>query len=243
MLGRMKVAQALLARGVNVNAADAWGYTPLHLAVFAGSRLVGGVNEYFPNTVTPRSILDRNVSAPLVGMLLEKGANPALKDKYGMTALGSVSRGTPEEVKRLLEAGSPAGSDPCDQFLVYVTADAHPDIRWISARPGVSSDRALGCILRSAKDNATIEVTGYLTSGLYRFLRECRAEKDTVIHRLFEYKENARPYLLRLHKDLFAEPRTYVVVRSHRLPVGSYQHSIAQKGNDSESITLCSPGG
>jgi hypothetical protein len=243
MLGRMKVVQALLAGGADVNGADDRGYTPLHLAIFAGSRLVGGVNEFFPHTETPRSILDRNVSAPLVQMLLEKGANPALRDGYGKTALGSAGRGTPEEARRLLQAAGPAEADPCDEALLYETADAHPGIRWISARRGASGNAALGCILRSAEDDATIEVKSYMSSGLYRFLRECNAKEDTVIYRLFEYKEKARPYLLRLHKDLLAEPRTYIVISSHRNPVGSYHHSIAQKGNDASGITLCPSGG
>ena len=241
MLGRMKVVQALLARGADVNRADDQGYTPLHLAVFAGSRLVGGVNEFFPDTVTPRSFLDSNVSVPLVEMLLAKGANPALRDRYGTTALGSVGRGTPEEVKQLLQAARPAEADACDESLLYETADAHPAIRWISTRPSASSDAALGCILRSNKDDATIDVASYMSSKLYRFVRECRPDGDRV-YRLFQYKEPKRPYLLRLHKDLLVEPRTYIVVVSHRLPVGSYQHSIAQTGNNASSMTLCPPG-
>ena len=240
MLGRMKVVQAMLAHGVDVNGADDRGYTPLHLAVFAGSRLVGGVNEFFAYAETTKSISDRNVTTPLVRMLLEKGANPALRDKYGKTALGSVGRGTPLEAKELLQAASPAESDSCDEALLYETADAHPAVKWISPRRGASGDAALGCILRSAGDDGTLEAKAYMSSGLYRFLRECKPEEDKV-YRLFEYKEKARPYLLRLHTQPLVEPRTYIVVGSRRSPVGSYLHSIDQKSNDASSMTLCPP--
>lgn len=240
MLGRMKVVQEMLARGVDVNGVDDRGYTPLHLAVFAGSRLVGGVNEFFANAETPRSILDKNVTAPLIRMLLDKGANPALRDKYGKTALDSVSHGTPMEAKQLLQAASPAEEGSCDEALIYETADAHPAIRWISPRRDASGDAALGCILRWAGDDGTLELKEYMSSGLYRFLRECSPDGDTV-YRLFEYKEKARPYLLRLHTQPMVEPRTYILVGSHRSPVGSYQHQIAQKSNDASRVTLCPP--
>lgn len=242
MLGRMKVVQAMLARGADVNGGDEHGYTPLHLAVFAGSRLVGGVNEFFPHAETPRSVLERDVTVPLVRMLLEKGANPALRDRYGETALGSMSRAAPEEAKRLLQAVSPDAGDPCDDTLLYRTADAHPDIRWISPRRDASGSAALGCVLRSAQDDADIDVAIYMSSGLYRFLRECRQDADTLF-RLFEYKDKARPYLLRLHKDLYVEPRTYIVVRSQRYPIGAYHHSLGQVSNDASRLTSCLPDG
>lgn len=238
MLGRVKVVQAMLAYSVDVNGADDRGYTPLHLAVFAGTRLVGGVNTFFDNAETPRSMLDKNVTTPLVRMLLDKGANPALRDKHGKTALGSVGRGTPLDAKELLQAASPAESDACDEALLYETADAHPAIKWISPRRGASGNAALGCILRSAGDDGTLEAKAYMSSGLYRFLRECKPEEDKV-YRLFEYKEKARPYLLRLHTQPLVEPRTYIVVGSRRSPVGSYQHSIDQKSNDVSRMTLC----
>lgn len=148
--------------------------------------------------------------------------------------------GDPEEAKRLLEAVAPAtATNPCDEVLLYETADAHPEIRLIAARRGVSSEVALGCFLRSAKDDASIAVKSYLSSGLYRFVRQCNTERDAVIYRVFEYKERTRPYLLRLHRDLIAEPKTYIVISSYRFPVGSYNHGIAQTSNDAEGITLC----
>ena len=241
MLGRMKVVRAMLDRGVDVDRGDAWGYRPLHLAVFAGTRLVGGVNEFFPNAETPRSILDRRVSGPLVQMLLDKGAKPELRDKYGKTALASAGVATPAEAMQRLQAVTPLQADACDESIFYKVADAHPGIRWEAPASGASADAALGCILRSAKDSATMEVQRYMSSGLYRFVKECGSEDGMVVHRLFEYKTKAQPYLLRLHKDLYVEPRTYVLVKSRRHPAGSYHHSVEQASNDDTKLPACKP--
>jgi len=102
MLGRMQVVQFMLARGVAVNDADAWGYTPLHLAIFAGTRLVGGVNRFFEHAETPRSMIDKNITTLLVQLLLENGADTAIRDKAGKTPLDAISTNTPAEVEAYL---------------------------------------------------------------------------------------------------------------------------------------------
>ncbi len=134
----------------------------------------------------------------------------------------------------------PSEAASCDEALLYETADAHPAIRWISVRPGRSANPALSCLLESDADDGTIEMAAYMSSGLYRFIRECRPG-DRRIYRLFEYKNRKRPYLLRLHANQYLDPKSYVVVGSYRKPAGNYQHGIAERSNEASSIRLCPP--
>ena len=126
----------------------------------------------------------------------------------------------------------------CDQTLMYETADDYPRIKWISIRPGMSQNTALSCLLHSDADDGTLELKAYLSSGLYRFVRECSAD-ETHIYRLFEYKNKGRPYLLRLHTNQFVDPKTYVVVGSYRKPGGNYQHHISEGSNDASKLRNC----
>lgn len=103
MLGRMAVVRAMLARGVDVNGVDEHGYTPLHLAVFVGSRLVGEVQTFFPGTETPRSLLDRGFTTELVGLLLDHGASPDIPDNYGNTPRQVIHPYAPDSVTALLD--------------------------------------------------------------------------------------------------------------------------------------------
>jgi hypothetical protein len=102
MLGRMKVVQAMLDGGADTNGVDEHGYTPLHLAVFVGSRQVGELGTFFANTETPRSILDKNTSTGLIKLLLERGADPGIRDKSGKTPLEVISKAAPAEAWMLL---------------------------------------------------------------------------------------------------------------------------------------------
>jgi hypothetical protein len=102
MLGRMDVVQAMLDLGVDVNSVDSRGYTPLHQAVFVGSRQVGDVDRFFPNSETPRSLLERNITAELVRMLLDAGADQNIRDIYGNTPRQVVYQAAPAAVSALL---------------------------------------------------------------------------------------------------------------------------------------------
>lgn len=126
----------------------------------------------------------------------------------------------------------------CDEALMYEIADAHPEIRWRSPRPGASGNAALGCLLTTDADSATLETAAFMSSGLYRFVRECRLGEQKT-SRVFEYKNKDRPYLLRLHKDPLVDPKTYIVVASIRIPTGTYRHSIAESSNSAAGIKTC----
>lgn len=128
----------------------------------------------------------------------------------------------------------------CDDALLYETADAHPEIRWLSIRPGVSRDMALSCLLSADTDDGTIEMAAYMSSGLYDFVRECQDGENRIL-RVFEYKNKSRPYLLRLHTDPYVDPKTYVVVSSVRVPSGTYRHAISESSNNAERVKACQP--
>jgi len=134
----------------------------------------------------------------------------------------------PEKLKR-----SNAESQQCEDPSLYETADAHPGIRWISTQRGG------GCILRPDVDQATIGAAEYMSSGLYRFVRECRID-DQTIYRLFEYKNKGLPYLLRLHFQ-HVDPKTYVVIGSHHKTAGAYQNNVAESAHFASGIKLCPP--
>jgi len=142
--------------------------------------------------------------------------------------------------KQASSTGSVGARDslPCEEVLRMQTADAHPDIKWVVG-DNVSQGKFVSCLLGWKKDSATIEVTAYLTSDLYKFVGECPVSGREVM-RVFEYKNKTRPYLLRLHTNQFVDPYTYIVVGSY--PRGSndyYLHRIVQKTNDYEQFELC----
>ncbi|MDA1074204.1 MAG: hypothetical protein O3A63_05495 [Proteobacteria bacterium] len=151
------------------------------------------------------------------------GCSGQIMHRAGWTLLVIVSASF-----AIAQAEEEAEHIPCDEALLYETADAHPDIRWTSMNPSVGN-KGLSCLFSSARDDATIEFQSYFSSGLYQFAREC----ETVgfdIYRLFEYKNKSRPYLLRLHRDPFVDPKTFVVTVSlFREESGTYHHLIGLK--------------
>jgi tankyrase len=78
-------ATALLSSGANVNAANRWGNTPLHLA----------------------AVYERG-KQPMVDLLLAHGADPTLRNSDGRTALeGGASAAITESALEALASGEP----------------------------------------------------------------------------------------------------------------------------------------
>jgi len=99
MLGRMRVVQAMLDRGVDVNGLDDAGQTPLHVAASLRTRVLG---EFDEATETSQSILAKNITTALIRLLLDRGADPAIRDKGGATSLEKMHVSAPPEARQLL---------------------------------------------------------------------------------------------------------------------------------------------
>ncbi len=97
--GDRKAVQSLLKQGVDANAADPDGTTPLQWAV-------------------------RGDDADTVQMLLRAGANPRAANRYGVTALSlAAGNGNPAILDMLLEAGAdPATAAPGGQTILMIAA-------------------------------------------------------------------------------------------------------------------------
>lgn len=128
----------------------------------------------------------------------------------------------------------------CKESLAYQTAAAHPEIRWVAASGGGSTDATLSCLLAGDHDDGSIEMKAYMSSGLYEFVRECGSDANTT-HRLFRYRNEGRPYALRLHRDPNLDPVTWVIISSYRKPAGNFQHEVGQRGNKGSDMSLCPP--
>lgn len=180
-----------------------------------------------------RSVTYINEALPLNAIVLQRNCDERSCEKASIHVRSTEGEEyvwrQPEKPKR-----ETTESQQCQDPFFYDTADAHPGIRWISTKRGGS------CIMGSGVDGATIETVDYMSSGLYRFVRECRTD-DQTIYRLFEYKNSGLPYLFRLHPTPYLDPRAYVTIVSHHKTTGAYQHSVAEKAHFASSIRLCPP--
>jgi ankyrin repeat protein len=138
--GDAATATALLAKKIDVNAAEPDGTTALHWAVRNNDvalvqRLIrAGANVRAANRygITPIALACENGSAAAVSSLLEGGVPASATDSMGETALHSCARsGAVEAVKALLAAGAPVdaveswrGQTP----LMWAAAQAHTDV-------------------------------------------------------------------------------------------------------------------
>jgi hypothetical protein len=105
LLGRLRVVEAMLAKGVDANALNEYGVCVLSAAAAVGVS-PGDVSLFFERFETPRTIIDKQLPAQLIRLLIEHGANASFRDRYGKIPADYVTRLTPPEAKELLLAAS-----------------------------------------------------------------------------------------------------------------------------------------
>jgi hypothetical protein len=84
-LRRIRVVEALLNRGLPVNASDSSGNTMLHRAA-AGAIAIAAVEGFFTRLDTPESRIRSGANTRLMKLLLERGADPNLRNRTTRTA-------------------------------------------------------------------------------------------------------------------------------------------------------------
>ncbi len=130
--------RALLAKKVDVNAAEADGTTALHWASHRDDLesvqllIRGGANVNAANDLgaTPLWIACENGSAPMVKALLQAGANPNLALLLGETPLMVAARsGNAEVVEQLIRKGAEVNVKAArgQTALMWAVAQQHPD--------------------------------------------------------------------------------------------------------------------
>ena len=130
--------RALLAKKVDVNAAEGDGTTALHWASHRDDLesvqllIRGGANVNAANDLgaTPLWIACENGSAPMVKALLQAGANPNLALLLGETPLMVAARsGNAEVVEQLIRKGAEVNVKAArgQTALMWAVAQQHPD--------------------------------------------------------------------------------------------------------------------
>ena len=107
--GHLEIARKLIARDADVNKT---GWAPLHYAATNGHvpviRLLLDHHAYIdaesPNGTTPLMMAAHYGSPEAVKLLLEAGADPALKNKLGLTALDFAQRANRSDAAGLIAA-------------------------------------------------------------------------------------------------------------------------------------------
>lgn len=105
--GELELARRLIARGADVNKP---GWTPLHYAATNGHlevmELLFANNAYIdaesPNGTTPLMMAAQYGSTAAVKRLLEEGADPALKNQLGLTAIDFAQRASRPDAVELI---------------------------------------------------------------------------------------------------------------------------------------------
>ena len=134
--GQVDLAQALIARGADVNRE---GWTPLHYAVSAPSedgsdlKMVALLLEHHayidaasPNGTTPLMMAAQYGTRSAVQLLIKEGADPAVKNQAGQTAKDFAERADRSEVVQwLAQAGGAAKRAAPDK--ASAPAVAHPN--------------------------------------------------------------------------------------------------------------------
>ena len=179
--GDAQAVAALLAQGVDVDAAAADGSTALHWAVYADDaasvrRLLhvgAGVDVANDHGVTPLALACGAASAPLVTALLDAGADPNATIWSGETALMTCARtGSSAAVNALLAAGADPGRAEPEEHqtaLMWAVSERHPDAARALVRYGADvaarTKRGFTPLLFAAREGARESALALLAGG------------------------------------------------------------------------------
>lgn len=120
-MSRTSMVDAMLQRGVSPNTTDSQGNSLLHLAVNTLMR-DARVTGLLARVQVPRSLIEHDVTARLVQLLLDRGADPTLRDAAGRTALDIVAAALQLEIPI-----SPAQRIREQRQRVVLGQDSSPD--------------------------------------------------------------------------------------------------------------------
>lgn len=171
--------RALLKQGVDVNAPQADGMTPLHWAAYLddletvkllvdAKAKVAVTNRY---GVTPLSLACQNGSESIVDLFLEHGGDPNTTLRGGETAIMTAARtGKPGAVKALIKRGADVNAKERrgQTALMWAAADGHTEVVKLLIKAG-------------ADINATLPDSGF--KPIFLAAREGRTD---VVRALFE---------------------------------------------------------
>ena len=179
--GDVAAVQALIAQGIDVNAAEADGTTPLHWAATGQeteiARLLlaagAGVNVGNRYGVRPLSLACADGNAPVIAALLNAGANPNTSRMEGETALMTAARsGSVKAVKLLLDAGADPNAREHwkgQTALMWAAAEGHaatiPTLVSHGADLSARSNRGFTALLFAAREGQTDVIQTLLEAG------------------------------------------------------------------------------
>jgi len=114
-LGSIRQVKHFLDKGVDINAANENGKTPLHLAIFSGKKSIieflitngASVNAKDNSGTTPLHTAAYGNDVEIIGILLNHGADINVQDNYGDTPLREAARrGCTNAVEYLIKNGA-----------------------------------------------------------------------------------------------------------------------------------------
>jgi cytohesin len=216
--GDLQTTRQLLASGMDVDAAEPDGTTPLLWAVYnASAELVdlllnAGANPDTPNTldISPLLQASRNGDARMIQALLNHGAQPASASLATEPPLLAAARsGNTEAVRLLLAAGAdPNALEPLDQqtALMWAVAAGHLDIAGMLLEAGADPDRQARINELTERKNAD-----FPTGGFTALHWAGRNGDDAMIRLLAEHGadlnsrngDDATPMMLSIVNDRF----------------------------------------
>ncbi len=121
-IGNVDVIADLVKRGAEINAADAWGQTPLFTVLYRGDKQAFDALYQFENLDCTRQenlgqtplhfiLLRPNPSREIIQKLMARGASPHAMDRFGRSAIDLARLQNYEDIVALFEGKQPSKKD------------------------------------------------------------------------------------------------------------------------------------